>query len=112
VYGYANPILTLGQEMLDALELSDARVTPILNVRAYSHRTLRRGFPKSLDGVPVLLPTDDTAIRRALDQWLIYKACAHSWSQPRCSRSRPRNRDEPCGFAQSRCQFRCTDRLQ
>ncbi len=33
-------------------------------------KTLRRGFPKSLDGVPVLLPTDDTAIRRALDQWL------------------------------------------
>jgi LysR family transcriptional activator of nhaA len=66
--------------------LSDAPITPSLNVRAYSHslgtcevpwmatptlaRTLRRGFPKSLDGVPVLLPTDDTAIRRALDQWL------------------------------------------
>lgn len=33
-------------------------------------KTLRRGFPKSLDGVPVLLPTADTAIRRALDQWL------------------------------------------
>jgi LysR family transcriptional activator of nhaA len=66
--------------------LSDSPVTPSLNVRAYNHslgsckiywmatptlaRTLRRGFPKSLDGVPVLLPTDDTAIRRALDQWL------------------------------------------
>jgi LysR family transcriptional activator of nhaA len=65
--------------------LSDAPITPSLNVRAYSHslgtcevpwmatptlaKTLRRGFPKSLDGVPVLLPTDDTAIRRALDQW-------------------------------------------
>ena len=33
-------------------------------------KTLRRGFPRSLDGVPVLLPTDDTAIRRSLDQWL------------------------------------------
>ena len=32
--------------------------------------SLRRGFPRSLDGVPMLLPTDDTAIRRALDQWL------------------------------------------
>jgi LysR family transcriptional regulator, transcriptional activator of nhaA len=68
------------------LVLSDAPVTPALNVRAYSHalgkcdvswmatptlaKTLRRGFPQSLDGVPVLLPTDDTAIRRALDQWL------------------------------------------
>lgn len=66
--------------------LSDSPVTPSLNVRAYSHplgscnvywmatptlaKTLRRDFPKSLDGVPVLLPTDDTAIRRALDQWL------------------------------------------
>lgn len=66
--------------------LSDSPVTPSLNVRAYSHplgsctvywmatptlaKTLRRGFPKSLDGVPVLLPTDDTAIRRAIDQWL------------------------------------------
>jgi LysR family transcriptional activator of nhaA len=68
------------------LVLSDAPVTPTLNVRAYNHalgkcdvswmatptlaKTLRRGFPQSLDGVPVLLPTDDTAIRRALDQWL------------------------------------------
>ena len=66
--------------------LSDSPITPSLNVRAYSHslgscnvywmatptlaKTLRRDFPKSLDGVPVLLPTDDTAIRRALDQWL------------------------------------------
>ncbi len=147
VYGYANDIFSLGQEMLDALEqrpttrplrlvvgiddvvpkeiayqilergmeveqlvkvtcregtlerlvadlalheidvvLSDAPVTPTLNIRAYSHslgqskvywmatptlaRTLRQGFPGSLDGVPVLLPTNDTAIRRALDQWL------------------------------------------
>lgn len=68
------------------LVLSDAPITPALNVRAYSHalgkcdvswmatptvaKTLRRGFPQSLAGVPVLLPTDDTAIRRALDQWL------------------------------------------
>ena len=66
--------------------LSDAPITPSLNVRAYSHslgtseilwmatptlaKTLRRTFPRSVDGVPVLLPTDDTAIRRALDQWL------------------------------------------
>lgn len=66
--------------------LSDARVTPSLNVRAYNHSlgtcetlwmatpalaaALRPGFPKSLDGVPMLLPTDDTAIRRSLDLWL------------------------------------------
>ncbi|MGH8311516.1 MAG: LysR substrate-binding domain-containing protein, partial [Steroidobacteraceae bacterium] len=68
------------------LVLSDAPITTGLSVRAYSHhlgtsdewwmatptlaKTLRRGFPKSLDGVPVLLPTDDTAIRRSLDHWL------------------------------------------
>ncbi len=66
--------------------LSDAPITPSLNVRAYSHRLgdcgvsfvgtpelarrYRRGFPKSLNGAPVLLPTNDTAIRRDLDQWL------------------------------------------
>ena len=65
--------------------LSDAPITPSLKIRAYSHhlgtcteawmaraalaKTLRRGFPKSLNGMPVLLPTDDTALRRALDQW-------------------------------------------
>jgi LysR family transcriptional activator of nhaA len=67
------------------LVLSDAPITPSLHVRAYSHRlgtceeswmaapvlakTLRRGFPQSLHGAPVLLPTNDTAIRRELDLW-------------------------------------------
>jgi LysR family transcriptional activator of nhaA len=66
--------------------LSDAPVTPNLNDRAYNHRlgtcgeswmatptlakALRPGFPKSLHGAPILLPTADTAIRRSLDQWL------------------------------------------
>lgn len=66
--------------------LSDAPITPSIAVKAYSHllgqtqviwmatptlaRTLRKEFPQSLDGVPILLPTDDTAIRRTLDQWL------------------------------------------
>ncbi len=27
------------------------------------------GFPRSLDGAPFLLPTDDTVLRRSLDQW-------------------------------------------
>ncbi|HZM15715.1 MAG TPA: transcriptional activator NhaR [Candidatus Krumholzibacteria bacterium] len=68
------------------LVLSDALVTPTVNVRAYNHflgecgvmfvgtpnlaKLYRRSFPKSLDGAPILLPTDDTAIRRSLDQWL------------------------------------------
>ncbi|WP_291989352.1 LysR family transcriptional regulator [Luteitalea sp.] len=29
----------------------------------------RRGFPRSLDGAPMLLPTHNTALRRALDRW-------------------------------------------
>jgi LysR family transcriptional activator of nhaA len=67
------------------LVLSDAPITPSLHVRAYSHhlgtcqeswmaaptlaKRLRPGFPKSLHGSPVLLPTSDTAIRRGLDLW-------------------------------------------
>ena len=81
------------RELLRALELreldvvlSDSPVTPSLHLRAYNHhlgscnvswmaspalaKSLREGFPKSLTGAPVLLPTADTAIRRALDQWL------------------------------------------
>jgi LysR family transcriptional activator of nhaA len=65
--------------------LSDAPITPSLNIRAYSHplgdcgvvfmgthdltRQYRPRFPRSLNGAPVLLPTDDTAIRRNLDLW-------------------------------------------
>jgi LysR family transcriptional activator of nhaA len=66
--------------------LSDSPVTPSINVRAYNHllgecgvmfvgtpnlaKKYRRTFPKSLEAAPILLPTDDTAIRRSLDQWL------------------------------------------
>ena len=32
-------------------------------------RKLRRGFPGSLDGAPLLLPTVDSTFRRALDDW-------------------------------------------
>ncbi len=65
--------------------LSDAPVPASLGIRAHSQRlggcgvswmghrslvrSLRARFPDSLHGAPVLLPTDDTAIRRALDQW-------------------------------------------
>jgi len=65
--------------------LSDAQVTPTLHFRVYSHHLgdsdvvwmaagklanrYRRGFPKSLHGAPVLLPTEDTAIRLRLNEW-------------------------------------------
>ncbi len=31
---------------------------------------IKRGFPHSLDGQPLLLPTDHTELRRSLNQWL------------------------------------------
>jgi LysR family transcriptional activator of nhaA len=33
------------------------------------HAGLRKGFPRSLAGAPALLPTEGTALRRALDAW-------------------------------------------
>jgi LysR family transcriptional activator of nhaA len=78
-------VVELAVHELDIV-LSDAPITPSLNLRAYNHllgecgvsfmgtpelaRSLRRRFPKSLDGAPMLLPTADTAIRRNLDHWL------------------------------------------
>ena len=32
-------------------------------------RAHRRGFPRSLDGAPFLLPTENTTLRRSLEQW-------------------------------------------
>jgi LysR family transcriptional activator of nhaA len=68
------------------LVLSDGPIPPGVEVRAYNHllgdsgvswlaapelaRRLRRRFPASLDGEPVLLPGPRTALRRALDRWL------------------------------------------
>ncbi len=67
------------------LVLSDAPVGPQVRVRAYSHllgecgstffasaglaARCRRGFPGSLDGVPVLLPGEGAILRRSLEQW-------------------------------------------
>jgi len=67
------------------LVISDTPLPPDLSVRAFNHllgesgvsffgtRTLasryRSRFPASLDGAPVLLPTENTVLRRSLDQW-------------------------------------------
>jgi LysR family transcriptional regulator, transcriptional activator of nhaA len=67
------------------LVLSDAPLPPTLRIKAFNHllgecgvsvfasprqaAALRRRFPGSLDGTPFLLPTDGTALRRALDTW-------------------------------------------
>ena len=66
--------------------LTDAPANPNVKVRAFSHllgeseigffgsadlaRGCRRGFPASLVGVPMLLPTENTVLRRSIDQWL------------------------------------------
>jgi LysR family transcriptional activator of nhaA len=66
--------------------LSDAPVTPSANAKVYNHplgecgvtwmavpelaKRHQREFPASLTGAPILLPTDDTAIRGDLDLWL------------------------------------------
>src|SRR5690606_24222112 len=84
--GTLEQLLTAVQSHEIDLVLSDSPVTPSLNLRAHNHRLgscdvswmaapelarkLRRGYPGSLHGAPVLLPTADTAIRRSIDQWL------------------------------------------
>jgi LysR family transcriptional regulator, transcriptional activator of nhaA len=65
--------------------LADAPIGPSISVRAFNHllgecglvffgtpklaATYRRNFPKSLEGAPVILPTENTTLRRSLDQW-------------------------------------------
>ena len=79
----------LGELAVHAIDviLSDAPAGPGSPVRVFSHplgecgtslfaapalaRTVRRGFPRSLDGVPVLLPTSDSTFRRALNEWFV-----------------------------------------
>lgn len=67
------------------LVLSDAPVSPAANIRAFSHPLGECGvsffaspkmplpegrFPKLLDGVRFLVPTENAAFRRSLDEWL------------------------------------------
>ena len=67
------------------LVLTDSPLSPALNIRAYSHQLgesglsfvatpalaagCREGFPHSLDRVPFLMPTPQSTLRRALEQW-------------------------------------------
>lgn len=83
--GNATELLSqLSVDRLD-LVLSDSPIPPQAKVRAYNHllgscgvsfmahpelaARLRRGFPQSLHGAPVLLPSDDAVVRRDLDGW-------------------------------------------
>ena len=67
------------------LVLADAPVGPMVKVRAFNHllgecgvsvlgtprlvQAYRRGFPRSLDGAPFLLPRENSALRRSLEDW-------------------------------------------
>jgi LysR family transcriptional activator of nhaA len=67
------------------LVLSDQRMPEHLSLRAYSHllgesgmsffvqrrqaRSYRSKFPQSLDGAPMLLPSQHSALRRQIDDW-------------------------------------------
>jgi LysR family transcriptional regulator, transcriptional activator of nhaA len=74
----------LSLQQLD-LVLSDAPIAPSVKVKAFNHilgesavtlfavpalaKSLARRFPRSLEGAPMLLPTENTTLRRSLDQW-------------------------------------------
>jgi LysR family transcriptional activator of nhaA len=77
----------IGELAVHAIDvvLADAPAGPGTPVRTFSHplgdcgssffaspqlaRTCRKGFPASLEGVPVLLPGSGSTFRRALDEW-------------------------------------------
>lgn len=68
------------------LVLSDAPIPPSVSVRAHGHllgkgsvcimaspdlaEPLREGFPSSLTGRPLLVPTERSALRREIDRWI------------------------------------------
>lgn len=75
----------LGAHRLDIV-LTDAPIPPGSGIRAYSHALgecgitffatsalateLARDFPRSLAGVPMILPSPGGPLRRAIDEWL------------------------------------------
>ena len=80
----AQLLAALALHELDVV-LSDTPAPEDIKVKAYSHLLgetgvtflaapslfhLRKGFPRSLDGAPVLLPSPGTALRHRLDRWL------------------------------------------
>jgi len=77
-------LAALARQRFD-LVIADSPLGPHLRVRAFNHllgesgttffaanalaARFKPGFPKSLDGAPMLLPTENTVLRRSLDQW-------------------------------------------
>lgn len=81
---YEKLLADLALHSLDIV-LADAPVPTGSSIRAFNHflgetdvsffgtaalaRSLKRGFPKSLHGAPMLLPLEHSTLRRALNQW-------------------------------------------
>ena len=81
------PDSLLAKLAVNALDvvLADAPVSPTTKIRAFNHllgesavsimgtsrlaATYRRDFPQSLESAPFLLPSENTAFRRSLEQW-------------------------------------------
>jgi len=87
IYDEGTPDYLLAQLAINALDvvLADMPASPLVKVRAFNHllgessvsfmgtaklaAACRRGFPRSLEGVPFLLPGENSALRRLLEQW-------------------------------------------
>lgn len=79
-----NLLADLAVHQVDVV-IADAPLGPTVNVKGYNHELgscgialfgqpelvakYREGFPKSLEGAPMLLPTERTALRRHMEQW-------------------------------------------
>ena len=69
------------------LVLTDAPIAPTIRVRAFSHplgecsvsvfavprlaSAYQKNFPRSLDGAPIILPTEGSTLRRSFEQWCV-----------------------------------------
>jgi len=78
-------LASLALHELDVI-LSDSPAGSMVRVKAYNHplgecgvsffgtpelqKTLRKEFPNSLQGAPLLLPTENTTLRISIDHWL------------------------------------------
>ncbi|MDE3179389.1 MAG: transcriptional activator NhaR [Acidobacteriota bacterium] len=74
----------LAVQQLDLI-LSDAPISPGISLRAFNHplgecgiafyskpkqaEKFKRGFPRSLDGAAILVPTESASLRAGLDEW-------------------------------------------
>jgi LysR family transcriptional activator of nhaA len=97
--GKLNELLAeLAMHRLDVV-IADRPLSPDNHVRAFNHllgkcgvtvygtsklaRKYKRNFPQSLDSAPMLLPTQNTSLRRQLEQWFddneIYPTIAHEF---------------------------------